>query len=154
MNDTEATFTDHQNQLLVIMPAPLKGLLSHRQLRWFDSEAAGVLIGERRGPHLVVYEISEPGPGDIRRRCFVDRRGAHHQSNITEAFERSSGALQYLGEWHTHPEDYPSPSTTDQNSWKRHLASNNEPVILLIIGRKKIWAAKKNNETIVPLEQI
>lgn len=64
-------------------------------------ESAGVLIGERRGQHLVVCDISEPGSGDIRQRCRVDRRGVHHQSRVNEAFERSAGTHLYLGEWHT-----------------------------------------------------
>lgn len=151
MTDSELTLTDKYGGLLVIMPAPLKSMLAYRQLGSFSTEAAGVLIGERRGPHLVVHQISEPGPGDIRRRCFVDRRGAHHQIAVDEAFISSSGMLQYLGEWHTHPEDSPSPSPTDVGTWQRCLISDDEQMVLLIIGRKEIWAAKKNTGIITPL---
>jgi integrative and conjugative element protein (TIGR02256 family) len=69
---------------------------------------------------------------------------------VNEAFAQSSGRLQYLGEWHTHPEDQPSPSTTDLGSWRRHLIAQ-EQMILLIVGRTEIWAAKKINKQIVPL---
>lgn len=151
MTDTELTFTDKHGGLLVIMPSPLDRMLTYRQLGWFSTEAAGVLIGERRGPHLVVHQISEPGPGDIRRRCFVDRRGAHHQIAVDEAFSSSSGALQYLGEWHTHPEDSPSPSITDLSTWQRHLIADDEQMALLIVGRKEIWGAKKKAGIIISL---
>ena len=151
MTDTELTFTDKHGGLLVITPSPLKRMLAYRQLSWFSTEAAGVLIGERRGSHVVVHQISEPGPGDIRRRCFVDRRGAHHQIAVDEAFIGSSGMLQYVGEWHTHPEDSPSPSSTDLGTWQRHLIADDEQMILLIIGRKEIWAAKKDAGIIIPL---
>lgn len=151
MIDTELTFTDKDGGLLVIMPTPLKKMLAYRQLGCFSTEAAGVLIGERRGPHMVVHEISEPGPGDIRRRCFVDRRGPHHQIAVDEAFISSSGMLQYLGEWHTHPEDSPSPSSTDLGSWQRHLIGGHEKMVLLIVGRKEIWAAQKDARIITPL---
>lgn len=150
MTDSELTLTDKHGGLLVIMPVPLKSMLAYRQLGSFSTEAAGVLIGERRGPHLVVHQISEPGPGDIRRRCFVDRRGAHHQIAVDEAFINSSGILQYLGEWHTHPEDSPSPSPTDIGTWQRYLIADDEEMVLLIIGRKEIWAAKKNKGIITP----
>ncbi|MDO4233745.1 Mov34/MPN/PAD-1 family protein [Pseudomonas sp.] len=153
MIDTELTFTDKHGGLLVIMPTPLKKMLAYRQLGWFSTEAAGVLIGERRGPHLVVHEISEPGPGDIRRRCFVDRRGAHHQTVVDKAFISSSGMLQYLGEWHTHPEDSPSPSSMDLDTWQRHLISGHKKMALLIVGRKEIWAAKKDAQIITPLTE-
>jgi integrative and conjugative element protein (TIGR02256 family) len=59
--------------------------------------------------------------------------------------------LQYLGEWHTHPEDSPSPSSIDLGTWQRHLNADNEQMVLLIVGRKEIWAAKKDSRTIIPL---
>ncbi len=118
-----------------------------------SNEAAGVLIGERRESHLVIYEISEPGKGDIRSRYFVDRRGLHHQAAVDDAFVRTSGNLQYLGEWHTHPENRPTPSSKDLKTWRRHLISQ-EPMILLIVGREQIWAAKKTSEEISPLLEI
>lgn len=151
MIDTELTLTDNQGRLLVIMPSPLKRMLAYRQLGYFSTEAAGVLIGERRGQHLVVHQISEPGPGDIRRRCSVDRRGPHHQATVNEAFNSSSGTLQYLGEWHTHPEDHPLPSPKDLNTWNSHLNADDNQMALLIVGRKDVWGAKKSAGTIIPL---
>lgn len=153
MTDTELTFTDSFGSLLVIMPTVVNKLRDYRQMNSLSSEAAGVLIGERRESHIVVHEISEPGEGDIRHRCFVDRRGPHHQAAVDEAFARSSGRLQYLGEWHTHPEDRPTPSATDLGTWRRHLAAQ-DSMVLLIIGRKDIWAAKKIIEQIVPLFRV
>lgn len=153
MVNTELTFKDSFGSLLVIMPSAINRLLGHRQLDGSSNEAAGVLIGERRGSHMVIYDISEPGKGDIRSRYFVDRRGPHHQAAVDDAFARSSGKLQYLGEWHTHPEDQPSPSSTDLGTWRRHLVAK-EQMVLLIIGRKQIWAAKKVAEKIVPLLKV
>lgn len=153
MANTELTFKDNFGSLLVIMPSVVSRLLEYRQLDCSSNEAAGVLIGERRGSHMVIHEISEPGKGDIRSRYFVDRRGPHHQAAVNDAFARSSGRLQYLGEWHTHPEDQPSPSPTDLGTWRRHLVAQ-EQMILVIIGRKQLWAAKKVSEKIVTLLKV
>ncbi|MCH2342838.1 MAG: Mov34/MPN/PAD-1 family protein [Pseudomonas sp.] len=153
MTEAELTYTDSQGGLLVIMPSVLNRLLTYRQLDFYSTEAAGVLIGERRGLHLVVHQISEPGKGDIRRRCFVDRRGPHHQVAIDEAFASSSGRLQYLGEWHTHPEDAPSPSSTDLGTWQRYLVAD-EQMVLLIVGKKRIWAAKKYAGAVIPFFKV
>jgi len=49
--------------------------MRYRQLHHLSKEAAGVLIGERRGPHLIICDISEPGSGDVRDRFNVDRKG-------------------------------------------------------------------------------
>ncbi|WP_338895642.1 Mov34/MPN/PAD-1 family protein [Klebsiella pneumoniae] len=78
-------------------------LKSYRQMQYVSTEAGGVLIGERRGPHIVITHISEPGPGDIRTRNRFERKGDHHQLKVDELFEQSNGFLVYLGEWHTHP---------------------------------------------------
>jgi integrative and conjugative element protein (TIGR02256 family) len=153
MTETELTFTDNFGCLLVIMPSVVDKLLSYRQMDSVSNEAAGVLIGERRESHIVVHEISEPGEGDVRRRCFVDRRGLHHQVAVNEAFTRSSGRLQYLGEWHTHPENHPSPSALDLETWRRNLIAQ-EQMVLVIVGRKEIWAAKKSIEHIVSLFRV
>lgn len=150
MTSIELTYTDKSGNLLVIMPSAVNTLLSYRQVNLLSNEAAGVLIGERRKSHIVVHEISEPGSGDIRRRNFVDRCGPHHQATVNDAFTRSSGRLQYIGEWHTHPEDQPSPSAMDIETWQRHLVAH-EQMILLIIGRKGIWTAKKHNNNIISL---
>ncbi len=153
MSDADLVFKDERDNLVVIMGHVLTRLLSYRQLHHLTPESAGVLIGERRGQHLVVCDISEPGAGDIRQRCRVDRRGVHHQSRVNEAFERSAGTHLYLGEWHTHPEDRPFPSATDRHSWRRNIVSD-ESMLLLIVGRKGFWLGKKERELITVFKKI
>ncbi|MCA6968408.1 Mov34/MPN/PAD-1 family protein [Pectobacterium carotovorum] len=150
MINTELTFYDNNHRLVVIMPNVVQRLLSHRQLNYISKEAAGVLIGERRGIHLVITDLSEPGTDDIRHRYSVDRRGSHHQDKVDLAFVQSQGTYQYLGEWHSHPEDKPIPSYKDRQSWERHLDAH-EPMVLIIVGRKELWAGKKERNTIIPL---
>jgi len=153
MVNTELTFKDTDAHLVVIMPFVVERLLDHRQLDPHNDEAAGVLIGERRGPHVVIQGLSEPGKGDIRSRHSVNRLGAHHQIAVDKAFASSKGTFQYLGEWHTHPEDTPSPSQTDTSSWTTNLVDT-EPMILIIVGRRRIWAAKKIGRKLLPLTEI
>lgn len=153
MVEMELTFKDKDENLVVIMPNVLARLMRYRQLHWYSLEAAGVLIGERRGPHLVIQDISEPGKGDIRSRYYVDRKGVHHQRAVELAFLRSGGTLQYIGEWHSHPEDEPSPSTKDRDSWNRYLSAL-EPMVLIIVGRKKLMVAKKEDRNIIPLTEL
>lgn len=114
MSDVELVFKDESDCLVVIMGHVVTRLLSYRQLHHLTPESAGVLIGERRGQHLVVCDISEPGSGDIRQRCRVDRRGVHHQSRVNEAFERSAGTHLYLGSGtHTRKIDHSPPRQID-----------------------------------------
>src|SRR3990167_4488894 len=93
---SELTYVDNNDHLVVIMPNALDKLYSYRQLSPISREAAGVLIGERRGNHIVIYTISEPGPDDIRSRFSVIRRSTHHQKLVNELHCTSSGTMNYL----------------------------------------------------------
>lgn len=142
MHETELTFKDSDGNLVVIMSSAYKKLYFYRQIKPENHEAAGVLIGERRGGHIIITHISEPGQDDISTRFSVNRKGRHHQLVVNQAFYESKGILNYVGEWHTHPEDDPTPSRLDLTSWKKNL-TDPDPSILLIIGRRNIWVGKK-----------
>lgn len=149
----ELVFKDREGQIAVFSEAVMATLLQYRQLNDSALEAAGVLIGERRGDHLVICDLSIPGSGDYRSRCRVDRKGKHHQRKVIDCFNSSGGYLQYLGEWHTHPEDRPLPSSQDQESWMKHLSATN-PMIVAIVGRESLWVGKKIFNTISKMEGI
>ena len=70
----ELVFKDDDGKVVVILEHVLNIMLNYRQLTPTCFEAAGVLIGERRGPHLVICDLSVPGIGDIRSRYQVNRR--------------------------------------------------------------------------------
>ena len=141
---SELVFKDNDGKIVVILEHVLNIMLNYRQLTPTSLEAAGVLIGERRGPHLVICDLSVPGIGDIRSRYQVDRKGKHHQKKVIECFYSSSGFKQYIGEWHTHPEDYPSPSLLDKQSWRDNLVAN-IPMVTIILGRKALWVGRKES---------
>lgn len=150
MDDNELIFQDTRGNLVIVMSRATQRLKSYRQLYRSTCESAGVLIGERRGAHLVIWDLSEPGKGDVQSRCSVNRKGGHHQDKVNSAFLESGGTLQYVGEWHTHPEDTPSPSTKDRTSWLEKIDSTS-PMILLIVGRKSLWGGKLEGSIITQL---
>lgn len=146
-NCYELVFKDKNGFLVVITESVTKELQQYRQLGKLDPEAAGVLIGERRGDHLIITDISIPGLGDIRLRCLVNRKGKHHQQKVDDCFIESGGINQYIGEWHTHPEYTPKPSFQDRCSWFKNLVYVN-PMIVIIVGTHDIWVGKKTCNSI------
>ena len=61
---------------------------------------------------------------------------------INKIFKDSKGKKIYLGEWHTHPEDYPTPSGLDKKSILEQIRGNilnSETIFMLIIGRKGLY---------------
>ncbi|EMN0828787.1 Mov34/MPN/PAD-1 family protein [Providencia rettgeri] len=153
MTDKELVYQAKDKSLVVVSINVTNALTSYRQLSDSSPESAGVLIGERRGNHIVIKAISVPNSSDIRSRFMVDRVGIHHQKTVDDAFKNSNGDWHYLGEWHTHPEDEPEPSMIDYNSWHKNLRSS-EPLILVIIGRLNFWVGKKIKNNIEPLSKI
>lgn len=128
--------------LLLIAPLVIEKLSMHKQINSKDKEAAGVLVGEKRGNHFVLCDASEPYKRDIRHRYSVNRCDPQHQIFVNNAFITSDKKWQYLGEWHTHPERYPAPSSLDRQSWKNSLKTFTS-IILIIIGTESIWIAQK-----------
>lgn len=139
--ERELTYQDGNGHLVVITEHILTVLDRYKQAKIQDNEAAGVLLGEKRGKHIVITDLSEPGLGDLRQRSLVDRRGKHHQQKVDDCFHLSGGTVNYVGEWHTHPEDYPQPSQQDRSSWSKNLKQC-APKIVLIVGIKDFWLGK------------
>ncbi|HCV66883.1 MAG TPA: peptidase [Serratia sp.] len=150
MNINELVFIDNFDSHVVIMSEVVQRLNSYRQMHYASTEAGGIMIGERRGQHIVITSISEPGPNDVRSRNQVERKGDHHQEKVDKLFQQSNGFLVYLGEWHTHPEDFPQPSYIDIKSWLAGLKAT-KPMVMLIVGRKGVWVGKKNGNDIKSL---
>lgn len=153
MLDKELVFEAQDKSLVVVSVEVANTLISYRQLNDSSLESAGVLIGERRNIHIIIKTLSEPSPTDFRSRFMVDRVSKHHQKAVDDAFKKSNGDWQYLGEWHTHPEDIPVPSMTDYSSWYKNLKTS-DPRILIIVGRTDFWVGKKTQNNIEVLKQI
>ena len=103
-------------------------------------ESGGILLGYVRGDHLEVIEATEPTSEDERRRFFFLRRPRGHQEIAQQRWVESHGLVRYLGEWHTHPEDVPSPSCLDRMEWKSSAKKRKDlrPQVGLIVGRKTL----------------
>lgn len=153
MIDKELVFQAQDRSLVVISTEVSNILVSYRQLIDSSKESAGVLVGERRGVHIIIKTLSEPSRWDIRSRFMVNRVSKHHQRIVDDAFEKSGGEWQYLGEWHTHPEDVPKPSMLDFSSWYKNLESS-EPLVLIIVGRTDWWVGRKIGQDIEVLMRI
>lgn len=91
-------------------PQVLKVFNAHRQRGWFRKEAGGQLFADIDGEIWSVVAATGPRSTDRRGRFhfWPDRRA--EQIEINQHFE---AGLQYVGDWHTHPEKVPSPSRDD-----------------------------------------
>jgi integrative and conjugative element protein (TIGR02256 family) len=105
------------------------------------TEAGGILLGHVRGKHLEILEATKPTSQDRRLKYFFERMIHGHKSVAERRWRESNGLVRYIGEWHTHPQNLPTPSGMDVNEWK-DLAqgrSDRRPLLAVIVGRQDLY---------------
>lgn len=130
-------------------------LLEFAQLSPLATEAGGTLLGRRIAGCLdvVIDGFTRPTGSDRRSRHAFFRSAAPHQRLVDEAWRASGGTVNYLGEWHTHPEPCPRPSDVDLSDWRRRLKEDDVDAIdqfFLIVGTRTIrsWRGERSTRRI------
>ncbi|QIG88513.1 hypothetical protein G6R40_02490 [Chryseobacterium sp. POL2] len=107
------------------------------------NESGGVLSGFYLDEYSYrITDASVPTELDRSGKYFFNRAKGSAQSFISKLFKKSKGRKIYLGEWHTHPEDIPTPSYLDIRSIKKQIKTvnlNTSRIFLVIVGRKKTY---------------
>lgn len=118
--------------------------LRYRQLGSRDTEAGGIILGRLYQDRIGICRLSVPTEFDKRGRTHFERHRISGQTIIDYEFYNSSGQINYLGEWHTHPEPNPSPSQRDirmiQEQFRLNTL-NTDFVLLLIQGYSHLFVA-------------
>lgn len=130
--------TDDRRTLLHFSDQCLAVFMQHVQSEDRDREAGGILLGSVHGSHLLIEQATPPTDRDRRHRHLFERMSSGHAVLAATLWAQSQGTIRYLGEWHTHPEDFPSPSGTDRSEWV-HLVrrrKDGRALLAVIIGRK------------------
>lgn len=111
----EVPFRD--GSILVLPNRLLSKLRAALAMSGYDFESGGILLGskEAQSPRFIVKELTLPSSLDTRKRfAFVRSKNSANRA-IERAWRASGGTVNYLGEWHTHNEKSPCPSSADQN---------------------------------------
>ena len=118
-------------------------------------ESGGYVVGyeHKTTKNIVLENVSRPYPLDIRSRIRFDMRDPLHKIFLMKAKKHKSF---YMGVWHTHPQDYPTPSSLDWDDWKRTMESDKtgcDYIFFIIAGiaYTRIWVGDPNNGLISEL---
>ena len=96
--------------------------------RHFDTKKIDFIFNDK---YLFLYKP----PNTL---CSFD--AAPHQQAALARWRQSDGTIDYLGEWHTHPEHSPSPSTIDTGGWRRIWSKRKTPMLFVIAGTQdRLW---------------
>lgn len=97
-------------QTLVFSDTVIEHLLSNRQTKAGDREAGGQLFARVFRYEIYIAEATGPRTSDRRTRLSYRPDRKLEQAEIDESQRRG---LVFVGDWHTHPELMPEPSTQD-----------------------------------------
>lgn len=118
-----------------------------------QKEYCGVLLGREimNSLNVIIDKITETSEHDIQKKYYFFRDNKYHQTQIKNEWENSKGTCNYIGEWHTHLEEYPNPSSKDIKEWKKALKNfkfDRETLFFIIIGTKEIAIWEGNKKTL------
>lgn len=113
-----------------------------KQIKHDSPESGGIVLGQVKGKYIYISKATTPSIIDAWSRFNFIRDRNVAQLIVDYEFYNNNGHVIYLGEWHTHPENTPSPSPQDFKMIKKQYRKNtlNENFILMfIVGIKTIY---------------
>lgn len=155
------TFLMSNNGKLKFSEYAIERMNAYKQINSEDTEAGGVLLGRFiiNSKDIVIDDVSIPMIGDKRTRYSYVRNAKSHQRIIDNQWLKSKGTCNYLGEWHTHPENYPDYSGTDISNWKDRLRKDyfsSRYLYFVILGLKEltVWEGDRRTFKFKKLKKI
>ena len=115
--------------------------LSGIRTEHLPNETGGILLGAWDLVRHLVYIVDVvPAPSDSMEKSKSFIRGCCGlKKEVETALQRTGGMLQYVGEWHSHPDEYtaaPSNDDYDLFGWISELTTRDGyPPVMLIVGR-------------------
>ncbi len=109
------------------------------------NETGGILIGTFDLVRNVLHVVAAlPAPPDSKQAPTYFVRGAKNlRPLVTSLAEATVGRLQYVGEWHSHPDGAAArPSDDDEGVFaylRKQLDPPGAPYAMLICGREETW---------------
>ncbi len=108
-----------------------------------QNEAGGILLGcVYSNASVLIEKVTTPDNSDKAGRRFFDRSRKRAQQVVEREWQESSGVRIYLGEWHTHSEPNPSPSSRDRTMIRNMLRQTKMHIDFLflnIVGTQSNW---------------
>lgn len=134
--------TADKRNLVVFSSDVLRVFKRYRQQFFWQPEGGGILLGRRRGKHLEVMLATEPSPKDSRSAFSFVREADGHAELAEQAWRQGEKQIDYLGEWHTHPQRVPTPSSIDRREWGKLVLQRPKltPILVVVVGTKAIHA--------------
>lgn len=105
-------------------------------------ETGGTLLGWRDGSDRIITGLVGAGPRALHGRHTFLPDHEWQVEHMRKAFLQTAGDLDYLGDWHTHPDGVASMSEMDGKTLGRIERRVKVPLMLIAAGAGKDWTVK------------
>ncbi len=129
------TYEGPEGLTMHIEPSVLAHFYDHVQRRCWSREAGGQLFASIKNKRWTVAKATGPRPSDLRTRFSFRPDRKAEKEEILALFQKG---LHYVGDWHTHPQDVPSPSQTDMRNITETVQASEHSLpgfLMVIVGR-------------------
>ena len=143
--------TGRGTEILRVEPQALATIERFRQTDSSAPEAGGMLLASIEPDLVRIVRATEPAATDRRTRFAFVPTLNHQQRVIDKQFQ---SGLHFVGEWHTHPEPRPTPSSVDLRSMatcfrdSRHQLAS---LVMVILGTEAsfdgLWVSLHTDTT-------
>lgn len=131
-------FVESSGMSILVTDDVLLTFAEFRQVGPKDKEAGGQLFARFQEREAIVVEATPPSRLDKRSRFGFEPNRWLQRCEINDRYEKG---LHYIGDWHTHPEPIPAPSSDDEaNTIECFLKSKHalKAFVMVIIGTDPI----------------
>ena len=109
----------------------------------YPNEYGGLFVGRYVNDHKELRVEHTVLPKRFKSSSFSFERGVEGLRKILRQFFNQSPSLIYVGEWHTHPNGRPVPSSTDTSALRliatHHEVSIENPTLLIIGVERDVY---------------
>lgn len=115
-----------------------------------NAEVGGLLLGQRKERAIFVTLATLPARLDVCEKYAFHRKDPLHQIIATKEWLCSGFKTDWVGEWHSHPERYPFPSSVDIETWKTQTSKRHATMNYVIVGTRDDWIGLFDPVTLTP----
>ncbi len=119
--------------MIVWLSSKVVSLMTEEANKQYPLETGGVLLGWKQKQEFVIADVVGPGPTAKHDKHTFYPDHDWQVTNIETRFRLSGGQLNYLGDWHTHPNTKAQMSSLD-NSTLRHISISVPSPLMMILG--------------------
>lgn len=121
-------------QAIIFTAEVLEHFKKHQQSLPQQKEAGGQLFAKFDEKQIQIIKATGPRKKDSRGRTFYQPNRKLEQLEINSNYQLG---LHYVGDWHTHPTPYPTPSSVDIKNINESVQRSKHQLnafILVIVG--------------------